>query len=79
MTVTNNSTATVTLRVSMVSSYDWYEGTVPMSRHHRVPGCTFGARQSTSAQLGVGRDKQRAISDRLPDEPERHIVCGREC
>jgi len=54
VTVTNNSTATVTLRVTMVDSNDWYDGHGP---DEQAPQGFQGARlapgQSTSAQLGV--------------------------
>lgn len=54
VTVTNNSTVTVTLRVTMVDSYDWYEGHGP---DERAPEGFQGARlapgQSASAHLGV--------------------------
>lgn len=54
VTVTNNSTATVTLRVTMVDPYDWYEGHGP---DELAPQGFQGARlapgQSTSAYLGV--------------------------
>lgn len=54
VTVTNNSTVTVTLRVTMVDSYDWYDGHGP---DEHAPQGFQGARlapgQSTSAYLGV--------------------------
>ena len=53
-TVTNNSTVTVSLRVTMVDSYDWYDGHAPNDPSPQgFQGARLAPGQSVSVELGV--------------------------